>query len=78
MEAVAVVAAGRIAGGRDRDALVGRDARAGELADDPAVGDLVIEHHRVAGAAVLADAAKAAPQRADARRAQAPMRLCSC
>ena len=40
-----------------------RDAGAGELADQPAVGELVVEHDRVAVAVGLADAAEAGSRR---------------
>jgi hypothetical protein len=71
VEPVAVVGAARVAGTRDGDALVGDDARgvvAGELRDDPAVGQLVVEHYRVAVPVELAQAAEPAPQRPDVDR----------
>ena len=60
---IAIVSAGGIRGRRDGDALVGW-GRTGELADEPAVGDMVVEHDRVA-AATGADAAEAGPDRVD-------------
>ena len=42
------------------------DASAGKLADQPAVGHLIVEHDRVAVAVALADAAEAGPERDDA------------
>ena len=63
MKAVAIVGAGGVARGGDGDALVRRDRRARELADEPAVGELVIEHDRVALPVVCANAAKAGPDR---------------
>ena len=70
MKAIAVIRAGGIARDGDGDALVGRDPGACELADDPAVGELVVDHDRVAVAIGLANAAKAGPDRGDARRPQ--------
>ena len=65
MKGIAIVSAGGIRGSRDGDALVGWDRRAGELADEPAVGEMVVEDDRVAPASGLADAAEAGPDRAD-------------
>src|SRR5581483_1917824 len=67
VEAVAVPRARRVARLRDGDALVRRDVVPvdGELAHEPAVGELVVEHDGVAGAAALAEAAETAPERAD-------------
>jgi hypothetical protein len=65
VEGIAIVGAGSIRGSGDGDALVGGDRRACELADEPAVGNTVIESDRVATAIVLADTAKAGPDRAD-------------
>ena len=48
VKAIAIVSAGGIRGSRDGDALVGWDPRTGELADEPAVGDMVVEHDGVA------------------------------
>ena len=79
VELVAVVRAGRVRAGRHRDALRGVGERLVELelADQPAVGEVVVQHHRIAavlelrgGAAVLAQAAEPLPQRVDRRRAQ--------
>src|SRR5439155_9710927 len=69
VEAVAEPAAGRIARRRDGDALIGRHRDTGELGDDPAVGELVVEDDRVAVAVVLTDAAEAAPEGGDPGRA---------
>src|SRR5205807_6835494 len=69
MEAVAVVAAGRIASGRDSNALIGdRPVRGGfrELCDDPAIGELIVKHHRVAVAESFAAAAESGPDGRDA------------
>ena len=65
MKAIAIVSAGGIAGGRDSYAFIG-NATAGELADEPAVGDMVVEHDGVATAAG-ANAAEAGPDRVDGR-----------
>ena len=63
MKAVAVVCAGSISGGGNGDALVGNWAagRAGELADDPAISQVIVEHNGIATAAGLADTTKASP-----------------
>ena len=66
---VAVVGAGRVTGLRDRDALVSRNGGSRELADQPAVGELVVEDDRIAVAVELAVAAEARPERGDVRRA---------
>ncbi len=65
MKAVAVIAAGRVGRGGDGDALVRYERGAGELADEPAVGDLIVEHDRVAVAGELAKSAEAGPDRGD-------------
>ena len=63
MKAVAIVGAGGIARRGNGHALVrhGRTA-AGELGDDPAIGQVIVEHDRVAGAAGLANPAKTSPE----------------
>src|SRR5437660_9888977 len=63
MKAVAVVCAGSISGGGNGDALVGHWAagRAGELADDAAISQVIVEHNGNATAAGLADTSKASP-----------------
>src|SRR5438105_7125604 len=61
MEAVAVIRAGGIVAGRYRDTFVGRIARARKLADEPAVGKLVVKHDGVTVAVGLADSAEAIP-----------------
>ena len=67
-ERVAVVGAGRVRRGRDRDAHeVGR-GRHRELADHPAVGDAVVKDGRVAVVVALAPAAEAGPDRVDRHR----------
>src|SRR5206468_1603002 len=52
---VAIPGPGRVAGGRDSDTLEVRRGEGGELADQPAVGELVVEHHRVAPVFRFAD-----------------------
>ena len=52
VKGIAIVSAGGIGGSRDSDALVGRWT-SGELADEPAVGDMVVEYDRVAMAIAL-------------------------
>ena len=68
VKAVAGISAGRVGRGGDGDALVCRNGRPGELADEPAVGELVVEHDRVAVAGRLADAGEAGPERGDSHR----------
>src|SRR5437868_1813007 len=70
MKAVAVVGAGGIVGGGHGNALIGRHAGTRELADNPAVVELVIEYHRVAITIGLAHPAKTAPNGGDAYRAK--------
>ena len=68
MKTVTKRGAGGIAGLRNGDALVLRNtgaARSGELADDPSIGELVVDHHRITAAAKLTGAAKAGPDRTD-------------
>src|SRR5437762_1352387 len=65
VKTIAIVRAGGIRGSRDGDALISRDRHPGELADEPAVGKMVVEHDRIATAIALADAAEAGPDRAD-------------
>jgi len=65
VKGITIVSAGGIRGSRDGDALVGRNRCAGELADEPAVGDMVVEDDGVAVAIALADAAEAGPDRGD-------------
>src|SRR5471030_1631184 len=67
VKAIAIVGAGGIRGSRDGYALVGWDSpRAGELADEPALGEMVIEHDRIAEGTGRADTAKGCPDRGDA------------
>jgi hypothetical protein len=68
VKGIAIVSAGGIRGGGDGDALVGWGPRTGELADKPAVGDMVVEHDGVAIAISLADTAEAGPDRGDGSR----------
>ena len=77
VKAIAIVSAGRIRRSRDSDALVGR-AAPGELADEPAVGNMVVEDNRVAVATGLANTAEAGPDRADGSWSQGPMHPLSC
>ena len=70
VKAITVIGTGGVARGGDGNALVCRDPTARELADDPAVGELVVEDDGIAVAGGLADAAKPAPDRGDARGTQ--------
>ena len=72
-ERVAEVAAGGVARGRHRDAVEVGDrgavrARDGELVDDPAIGELVVDDARVAVVVCLAESAEAGEERVDLRR----------
>ncbi len=63
MKAVTVVCAGGIGRGGNGNALVS-DRTAGcasELADDPAISQVIVEHDWIATSAGLADATKASP-----------------
>ena len=65
---VARVGAGRVGGGRDSDAFVGDRSTSGrrrKLADEPAIGEMIVEHHGIAGAAGFARAAEASPDAGD-------------
>src|SRR5205085_7045815 len=64
MKAITIVSAGGIAGGRDSYALIG-NASTGELADHPAIGNMVVEDYRIAVATTQADAGEASPNRTD-------------
>ncbi len=66
-EGVAMVGAQRVAGRRDRDALDALVDR--ELAEEPAAGLVVVEHHRVAVVVDLAEAAEARPEAVAGERA---------
>src|ERR1044072_9958295 len=68
MEAVAVPRAGRVTRGGDGNALVRRHARSRELREQPAIGELVVEHDGIAEAARLAHAAEAVPDGGDPDR----------
>ena len=74
VKGVTIVATGGVAGGRDRDTFVGRYARAGKLADEPAVGELIVQHDRVTVAVALTNAAEATPDRRDS---DGPVNRCS-
>ena len=50
MEIVAMIRAGGIARGRNRDAFVSRNRDAGKLRNQPAVGKLIVKDDRVTGA----------------------------
>jgi hypothetical protein len=63
VKGIAIVSAGGIAGGRDSYAFIGRRS-SGELADEPAVGDMVVQDDGVATASG-ADAAETGPDRVD-------------
>ena len=67
VKAIAIVSAGGIAGRRDSYALIG-NASTGELADHPAVSDMIVEDYWIAMATTLANTAKAGPNRTDPSR----------
>ena len=62
MKVIAVVRAGGIAAGGYRDTLIRRNADAGKLSNNPAVGKLVIKYNRIAAAIVLTDTPKTIPE----------------
>ena len=64
-ERVAVVGAGRVTGGRDGDAHEVRRRRHRELADDPAIGDAVVDDCWVAVVVRLAAATEPGPDLVD-------------
>ena len=73
MKAIPIIGAGGIARGGNRHAFISdrrASGRAGELADHPAIGQLIIKHDRIAKAASLAGTAEPAPKRDDAIRAE--------
>ena len=73
MKAISIIGAGGIARGGNRNALIGdrrAPGRAGELADHPAIGQLIVKHDGIAEAASLACAAEAAPKRDDTVRSE--------
>src|SRR6185295_19704443 len=70
MKAVAVVTSGGIAGRRYRNALVCRNTRAGKLTDEPTIGELIVEHYRVAVASGFAWTTKAGPDCLNTNRAE--------
>ena len=70
MEAITIIGAGSVARRGDRDAFVGRDAGAGELADEPTVSDLVVDNDGITEAARLANAAEAGKKSLDIERAE--------
>ena len=64
MKVVSIPGAGCVACLRNGDALVLRDSRAArssELADNPSVGELIVNYYRITIATVLAGATKARP-----------------
>src|SRR5581483_7491185 len=61
-ERVAVVGASCVRGGGHSDALKVGSGRNRELAENPALGELVIEHDRIAIVVGLAASAKSGPQ----------------
>ena len=70
MKGVAVPTAGGIAGRGDCNAFVSGDAGAGELADEPAIGKLVVERYGVAIAGGFARTTKATPNCSNTDRTQ--------
>src|SRR6266568_7203531 len=70
VKGVAVPTAGGIAGRGDCDAFVSGDAGAGELADEPAIGKLVVERYWVAIAGGFARTTKATPNCSNTDRTQ--------
>ena len=71
VKAITIIGAGCVARGGDRDAFIGyrrASSRGGELSDHPTIGQLIIEDDRITGAAGLAGATEAAPERTDAIR----------
>ena len=73
VETITIVGAGRVTRSGNGNTLV-RDrrpsSRAGELADHPAIGQLIIKHDGITKAAGFAGAAEAAPKRDDTVRAE--------
>ena len=64
MKIVPVPGAGCVACLGNGDALVLRNISAtwsGELANNPSIGELIVDHYRITVAAILAGAAKAGP-----------------
>src|SRR4051812_17323236 len=67
VKSVTVVAAGGIAGRRDRNTLVGRHAGAGELTNDPAIVDLIVHDDWIAIPCSFTHTTETAPQSRNAR-----------
>ena len=67
MKGITIVGPGSIRAGRDGDALVRWNGRPGELANQPAIGDVIVKDDGIAVAIALADATKAGPDRGDGR-----------
>ena len=61
MKVIAVVAAGRIARRRHGYTFICRHAGARELADDPAIVNLIVERDGITSAGGFANASEAAP-----------------
>ena len=61
LERIAIVGSSCVRGSRDRDALQVRRGGNGELAEDPALSQLVVDHDGVAVIVGLAAAAKSGP-----------------
>src|SRR5688572_28365087 len=68
MKAVAVPTTSGVARGRDCYAFIGGNADAGELANDPAVGELIVKHHRISGSCRLARSTEARPNTLNTHR----------
>src|SRR5688572_23693195 len=65
MKVVTMIRAGGVASGRDGDALVSRNGNAGELRDDPAIGELIVKHDRISTVIELTNTAEALPDGGD-------------
>ena len=73
VKAIPIIGAGGIARGGNRNALVSdrrASGRTGELADHPAISQLIVKNDGITEAAGLAGAAEPAPKRDDAVRAE--------
>src|SRR6185503_4843330 len=51
-------------------AFIGRNGDAGKLRDDPAIGELIVKHDRVAAIVRLTNTAEALPERGNTRWAK--------
>src|ERR1044072_6240648 len=61
-----MIRAGRVARSRNGHAFISRDGNPGKLRDDPTIGELIVQHHRIAVAVEFTNTTEAGPDGGDA------------